>query len=146
MVSLAAARASTVARMGPIQGVQPKANAKPRKKPLQTPGCVDLLRRWTSRLSQRAMAGPKKPMSESEKNAILAEEGTDGAGRGSEGNEHHRKAGDKSEGGREKAGGWHVALAELLHADAGEHGDVAGHQRQNARREEGNQPREDGPC
>src|SRR5207245_10072327 len=67
MVSLAAARARTVARIGPMQGVQPKANAKPRKKPLQTPGCAMLPRRWTSRLSQRAIEGPKKPMSESEK-------------------------------------------------------------------------------
>ena len=50
-----------------MQGVQPKAKAKPRRKPLQMPGCVALLRRWTSRLSQRAIVGPKKPMSESEK-------------------------------------------------------------------------------
>src|SRR5882724_5977835 len=82
----------------------------------------------------------------SEERAILAEEGTDSAGGCAKGNEHHRKASDKGERRREKAGGWHVALAELLHADAGEHGNVAGHQRQNARREEGNQPREEGPC
>jgi len=45
--------------IGPMQGVQPKANAKPRKKPLQMPGWVALVRRWTSRLSQRAIEGPK---------------------------------------------------------------------------------------
>src|SRR5437667_10741230 len=78
MVSLAAARARTVARMGPMQGVQPKANAKPRKKPLQTPGCAMLPRRWTSRLSQRAIEGPKKPMSESEKKVRRAGTGKEG--------------------------------------------------------------------
>src|SRR5882672_6799618 len=82
----------------------------------------------------------------SEERAILAEEGTDGAGGCAEGNEHDGKAGDKGERRREKAGGWHLSFPELLHADAGEHGDVAGHQWQNARREEGNQPREEGPC
>jgi len=82
----------------------------------------------------------------SEESAVLEKEGADSAGRRSEGNEHHRKAGDKGERRGEKAGGWYVPFAELLHADAGEHGDVARHQRQNARREEGNQPREEGPC
>src|SRR5258708_5821432 len=53
--------------IGPILGVQPKAKAKPRRKPLQMPGCVLLVRRRTSRLSQRVMEGPKKPISEREK-------------------------------------------------------------------------------
>src|SRR2546429_6649799 len=53
--------------MGPMQGVQPKAKAKPSKKPLHAVGCAAELRRWTSRLSQRDKAGPKKPMTESEK-------------------------------------------------------------------------------
>src|SRR2546429_5552019 len=49
------------------QGVQPKAKAKPSKKPLHAVGGATELRRWTSRLSQRDSAGPKRPMMESEK-------------------------------------------------------------------------------
>ncbi len=45
IVSLAAASASTVARIGPMHGVQPKANANPSRNPLQMPGCFDVLRR-----------------------------------------------------------------------------------------------------
>jgi hypothetical protein len=45
IVSLAAASASTVVRIGPMHGVQPKANAKPSRKPLQIPGWVLVLRR-----------------------------------------------------------------------------------------------------
>src|SRR5467141_3663465 len=67
MVSLAAASKRTVVRNGLMKGGQPKANAKTRRKLLQMPGWVALLRRCTSRLSQRAIEGPKKPMSESEK-------------------------------------------------------------------------------
>ena len=70
IVSLAAASARTAVRIGPMQGVQPKANAKPSRKPLQSPGCVMLLRRCTSRFSQRAKAGPKNPINESEKKCM----------------------------------------------------------------------------
>jgi hypothetical protein len=80
----------------------------------------------------------------SEESAVLEKEGTDSAGRGAKRYEHDGKTGNEGERGREKAGTWHVALAELLHADAGEHGDVAGHERQDTRRKEGNQPGEKG--
>ena len=40
IVSLAAASARTAVRIGPMQGVHPKANANPSRKPLQIPGCV----------------------------------------------------------------------------------------------------------
>ncbi len=50
-----------------MHGVHPKAKAKPRRNPLQIPGCLLLVRRRTSRLSQRVMAGPKNPISEREK-------------------------------------------------------------------------------
>src|SRR2546429_3489068 len=57
IVSLAAASARTAVRMGPMQGVHPKANAKPSRKPLQIPGCAMLLRRrseeHTSELQSR---------------------------------------------------------------------------------------------
>ena len=67
IVSLAAASANTAVRIGPMQGVHPNANAKPRRKPLQMPGCLPPLRKCTSRLSQRVSAGPKNPITESEK-------------------------------------------------------------------------------
>src|SRR5258707_430433 len=62
MASLAAPGATTRARIGPVHGVQPKANAKPRREPLRTPGCVVQPRRWPSRRTQRDNAGPKKPL------------------------------------------------------------------------------------
>ena len=67
IVSLAAANASTVARIGPMQGVQPNAKAKPSKNALQIPGCPTLLCMRTSRFNQRAKAGPKNPMIDNEK-------------------------------------------------------------------------------
>ena len=66
-VSLAAASASTVARIGPMHGVHPNGNAKPSRKPLHTLGCVLLPRRCTSRFSQRAIAGPRKPTIDNDK-------------------------------------------------------------------------------
>src|SRR5258708_5756061 len=80
------------------------------------------------------------------KGAVLSQKRADGAGGGSERNKDDGKAGDKGEGRREQAGGWDITLAELFHADAGEHGDVAGNERQNAGREKRNEPGQKGPC
>ncbi len=66
MVSLVAAIASTPARMGPMQGVQPKAKAKPIRKPLVRPGWPPRLRKWASRLSQRVRNGPARKISETD--------------------------------------------------------------------------------
>ena len=82
----------------------------------------------------------------SEKRAVLAEEGTDGAGGGAKTDEDDGEAGDESESGREKAGSGDIALAELLHADAGKHGNVAGNERQHAGREKRDQPGEKSSC
>src|SRR5260370_6041253 len=50
-----------------MHGVQPNANANPSRNPLQIPGCAAELRKCTSRFSQRASAGPKNPIIESER-------------------------------------------------------------------------------
>src|SRR5271167_1017582 len=78
IVSLVAAMAKTPARIGPMQGVQPNANAKPSRKPLRTPanGPASVsswvwpprLRKCMSRLSQRVSIGPARKMSETEIN------------------------------------------------------------------------------
>src|ERR1700687_115592 len=82
-VSLAAANASTVARIGPMHGVQPKANAKPSKKPLNMPGfLLVLLRKCTSRFRKRVKAGPKKPIKEREKKWLRPTTQTSGQRRG----------------------------------------------------------------
>src|ERR1700741_1957171 len=56
--------------MGPMQGVQPNAKAKPMRKPLKAPGWPPSLRKWTSRLSQRVSEGQKKKLSEREKKSM----------------------------------------------------------------------------
>src|SRR6266576_394059 len=161
IVSLAAASARTAVRMCPMQGVHPKANAKPSRKPLQIPGCAMLLRRCTSRLSQRAKAGPKNPIRESEKKskdhsdaqfelderadevqakeknqcagngsqeiAVLFQERADSARGSAECYEYHGKSRNKGHRRGKESRTWNLALAQLLHADAGEHRDVAGH-------------------
>ena len=67
-----------------------------------------------------------------EERAILAKKRADRAGGSSKGNKDDRESANESEGGSEETGARHFAFAELLHADAGEHGNVAGHERQNA--------------
>ena len=60
-----AAIARTVVRIGPMQGVHPSANAKPRRKPLTMPGLfppTSLI--WTSRFNHRDIGGPKRKMSD----------------------------------------------------------------------------------
>jgi len=53
--------------------------------------------------------------------AILFEENADGAGGCSKRDEDDGKTGDEGERGAQQAGARDFALAELLHADAGEH-------------------------
>ena len=67
-----------------------------------------------------------------ERGAIAQEEGADGAGGCAEGNEDYGKSGDECEGGGEQAGAGSFAFFQLLDADAGEHGNVSGHQRKDA--------------
>ena len=67
-----------------------------------------------------------------ERCTIAQEEGTHGAGGGAEGNEDDGKSGDECEGGGEQAGAGSFAFFQLLDADAGEHGDITGHQRKDA--------------
>src|SRR5579859_6040690 len=75
----------------------------------------------------------------SEEGAIPLEKCADGAGGGPEGDEDHGETGDEGERRGEKSGAGLLALAELLDSDAGEHGDVAGNEREHAGREKGNQ-------
>ena len=82
----------------------------------------------------------------SEHIAVLFEENADGTCRCSKRDEHHGEAGDEGERGAQQTGTRNFALAELLHADAGEHGDVAGNERQNTGRKKRNQPGEKSSC
>ena len=73
-ISWLAAMVKTAVRMGPMQGVQPKANAKPSRKPLSElangplsarPAFVPpRLRKCRSRLSQRVRLGPARKISD----------------------------------------------------------------------------------
>jgi len=81
-----------------------------------------------------------------EKRAVLAKEGANCAGRGAERNKNDGKAGNECERRSKQAGARNLALAELLHADAGEHGDVAGNERQNTGRKKRNEPGEKSSC
>src|SRR5258708_37534688 len=74
-----------------------------------------------------------------EERAVLAQERADGAGGSSKRDEDKREARDKRQGGSKKASAGRLSLAQLLHADAGEHGDVTGYERENAGRKKGNQ-------
>ena len=66
------------------------------------------------------------------------------AGRCSEGYEDHRKSRDESHRRPQETAAGLLALPKLLHANTREHGDVARHQRQHARREKRNQPSDEG--
>jgi len=81
-----------------------------------------------------------------EEGAVLAKEGTDGASGGAEGDEDDGEAGNESERRKEETGAREFAFAELLHADAGKHGDIARNERQNAGRKKRNEPREKSCC
>ncbi len=74
-----------------------------------------------------------------ERAAMLVEETADGAGGGSERDEDRGEADDEGERGREKARARDLALSQLLHADAAEHGDVTGNKWQHARGKERDQ-------
>src|SRR5579864_1864267 len=75
----------------------------------------------------------------SKQRAILAQESAYGAGGGAEGNEYDGKSHDKGQRGSEKPRARRLPLAQLFHADAREHGDVSGNQREHARRKKGNE-------
>src|SRR5580704_14143359 len=64
------------------------------------------------------------------------------AGRSAEGDEHDGKADYEGQRGSEQAATGRFSLAQLLHSDAGEHGDIAGHQRQDTRGKKRNQSRQ----
>jgi len=78
-----------------------------------------------------------------EERAILSKESADSASGSAERNKDERKTRDEGKRGSKKAAARWLALAQLLHADAGEHGNVAGDQRKNARREERNESGEE---
>ena len=71
----------------------------------------------------------ESPGHRGEKRPVPEKERADGAGGCAKGNKDNREAGDKRESRSEQARAGSLALAELLHADAGEHGDVAGNKR-----------------
>ena len=178
-----------------MQGVQPNANAKPIRKPLDRSGLAaefpevniaieparergaekknqrDRRRNgWPSARRQKGpgcimsaipMATSSAPISksranryfrepadevQSEKNdqragdrcqqaSIADEKSSDGAGGGAERNKDDRKSEDKRERRCEQSAARRVAFLQLLDADAGQHGDITGHQRQHAWRE-----------
>src|SRR5439155_1373099 len=68
----------------------------------------------------------ESPGHRGEKRAVPEKERADGAGGCAKRNKNNREAGDKRESRSKQAGAGNLALAELLHADRGEHGDVAG--------------------
>src|SRR5579863_9552763 len=92
----------------------------------------------TEQKNQSASNGGKR-------RAVLAKKSADGTGGRAEGNEDGRESEDESERRSEQSRARRLTLAQLLHADAGKHRDVSGHERQNARRQEGNESREKGP-
>src|SRR6266403_636096 len=77
-----------------------------------------------------------------EEGTVLAQEGPDGAGGRAERYKDNGKAGNERESGSEQTGAGNLALAELLHANAGQHGDVAGNERQHTGRKKRNEPGE----
>ena len=74
-----------------------------------------------------------------ERRAVFAQERTDGAGRCAKRNENRGKSNDKRKRRRKKSAARLLPLPQLLHADAGQHRDIAGHERQHARRKKRNQ-------
>src|SRR5579863_1949586 len=80
-----------------------------------------------------------------ERCTVLAKKSADRTRRGAERDEDRRKSENESERRSEQSRARGLPLAQLLHANAREHRDVSGHERQDARRQKGNQPREKGP-
>src|ERR1700722_2482210 len=72
---------------------------------------------------------------------VAQQERADGAGGGSESDEDHRKADDEGQRGPDQAAAGGLAFFELFDADAGQHGNIAGNQREYAGREKRDQPR-----
>src|SRR5690242_2877862 len=73
--------------------------------------------------------------------AIAHKKLSDGAGRSAEGDEHDGKADHESERRGEQAAPRSFTLAQLLYANAREHGNVTRHQRQNTGRKKGDESR-----
>src|SRR5438128_6214510 len=71
--------------------------------------------------------------------AVLPQKRTDSAGRSPKGNKNGGKSKHERKCRSKKSAARLLSLAELLHADAGKHGDVSGHERQYARRKKRNQ-------
>jgi hypothetical protein len=69
---------------------------------------------------------------------------TDGACGGSQGDENDGEAADECESGGQELRTGGFAVAKLVHADAGEHGDVTGDEGKHARGEKGDEPSEKG--
>src|SRR5438552_12685222 len=88
----------------------------------------------------------ESPGHRGEKRAVPKKERADGAGGCAKRNKNNREAGDKRESRSKQAGAGNLALAELLHADPGEHGDVPGNKRQNTGREKRDKPGEKSSC
>jgi len=82
----------------------------------------------------------------SEERAVLEKKVADRAGGSAEGNKDDGETENKGERGSEEASARRLALAQLLHADAGEHGDVTGNKRKHAGREKRNQAGDEGCC
>ena len=72
----------------------------------------------------------------SERGAIFLEEAADGAGGSAERDEDEGETSDEGESGGEKSGTGAFTFTKLVEADAGEHGDVAGHKGEHAGRKE----------
>ncbi len=70
-----------------------------------------------------------------EQRAVLPKKSADGARRSAKRNEHDGKTNYKGERGSEKPAARLLALAQLLHTDAGEHRDIARYERKYAGRE-----------
>ena len=70
---------------------------------------------------------------------VADQEFADGAGGSSEGDEDHGETQDKSERRAEQAAARLLALTKLVHANAAQHGDVSGDERQDTRGEKGDE-------
>ena len=78
-----------------------------------------------------------------EESTILAKETANGTGGCTEADKNGGETQNEGKSGSKKPRFRLLALAELLHTDAGEHGDVAGNKWQNARRKERDEPSEE---
>src|SRR5713226_8405950 len=85
----------------------------------------------------KAKQKDQRTCNRSQQGAILPQELPDRARRRSESDEHRGKTHNESEGRAEQTRPRCLSLAQFFHSNSRQHRDVAGHKRQNARREEG---------